>query len=156
MLSLVLTVAVSVASAATSEWKIDLNAKTKPFYYYWDQSVGSGHAALMTRSDWQQYMKNGHDAIGFTMVRGHGIFDDDVGSVNGNNDFSFINIDKIYQYLLSIGVKPYVEISFMPEVFASGDTTVCHYKGNTSPPKDYNQWYNFIKAFAQHLVDVVS
>ena len=153
MLSLLmLTTLISISTAITSEWKIDLNAPTTPFYYYWNHCVGSGHASLMLRSDWREYMKDGHDAIGFNMVRGHGILDDDVGSVNSDGSYSFINIDKIYKYLLSINMKPYIEISFMPGLFASNNTYACHYKGNTSPPKDYNQWYDFIKAWVTHLV----
>ena len=99
-------------------------------------------------------MKNGHDAINFTHVRCHGILDDDVGPVNGVNDYSFVNIDNIYSYLLSIGMKPYVEISFMPEKFASDPSkTICHYKGGSSPPKSYDTWHDFIKQWVQHLVD---
>ena len=146
---------VSINNAITQEWKVDLNVDPKPFYYYWDTCVGSGHASLMLRSDWRKWMKNGHDNIGFKYVRGHGILDDDVGSVNNNKqNISFINIDKIYKWLLSINMKPYVEISFMPEVFASGTTSNCHYKGNNTPPKDYNQWYDFIKQWMTHLVQV--
>ena len=99
-------------------------------------------------------MKYGYDQINFKQVRCHGILDDDVGTVNGINDYSFVNIDNIYSYLLSIGMKPYVEISFMPEKFASDpNKTICHYKGGTSPPISYDLWYDFIKQWVQHLVD---
>eukprot|EP01084_Bolivina_argentea_P292328 502535_1 len=114
----------SSTTITSQEWKITIDdSSTSPFYYFWDTCVGSGHAALMLRNDWRQWMKQGVDNIGFKYVRGHGILDDDVGSVNGLNDYSFVNIDKIYRHLLSINMKPYVEISFMPNLFASNDTT---------------------------------
>eukprot|EP01083_Nonionella_stella_P267099 902651_1 len=128
--TLLASVMIATYAATLQEWKVNIDeTATTPFYYFWDKCVGSGHAALMLREDWQTLMKNGVDNIGFKYVRGHGILDDDVGSVNGLNDYSFVNIDKIYKYLLSINMKPYVEISFMPNTFKSNDNTVCHYKG---------------------------
>ena len=154
MLIYLLLLFLNVNGDTLQEWKVDISSSSnEPFYYYWNKCVGSGHSALLLRSDWRQFMKYGHDNVGFQYVRAHAILDDDVGSVNGVNSFSFINIDKIYEYLLSINMKPYIEISFMPNTFKSGDATICHYKGNVSPPNNYNNWYNFIKQWVQHLVD---
>ena len=114
--------------------------------------VGSGHGSLALREDWQEHLKNAHDKVGVSSVRFHGILDDDVGPVNGVNDYSFVNIDKIYDYLLSIDMKPYVEISFMPRDLASGTDTTFHYKGNITPPKDWSTWNDFIKQWMQHLI----
>ena len=50
-------------------------------------------------------------------------------------------------------MKPLVEISFMPDLLASGNQTWSHYDANVTPPKDWNQWSDFITAFVQHLVD---
>lgn len=134
-------------------WNINISeSDSSSFYYFFNKAVGSGHGSLLLRSDWQQYMTQGHDLINFSMVRAHGILDDDVGVVNGEKDFSFINVDKIYEFLLSINMKPYIEISFMPDKFASQDTTIEHYKGNTSPPISWNDWYIFINEWVNHLV----
>lgn len=50
-------------------------------------------------------------------------------------------------------MAPYVELSFMPELLASGNATIFHYKGNITPPKNYTQWSNLIQAFITHVVD---
>ena len=136
------------------EWSINISeSTTSSFYNWWSTAVGSGHANLALRTDWRSHMKLGHDKLGFDYVRFHGILDDDVGSVNDINDYSFINIDKIYQGLLDIGVKPYVDLLFMPDKFASmSNTTLYHYKGNISPPKSWNIWYEYIQQLTQHLV----
>eukprot|EP01083_Nonionella_stella_P072022 193908_1 len=151
---LICNILITMCFGTSQDWKVDLDhAETSPFYYYWDKCVGSGHAALMLRKDWRTYMKQGVDTIGFKYVRAHGILDDDVGAVNGINDYSFVNIDKIYSYLLSIKMKPYIEISWMPNLLSSSNATSIHYKCNLSPPKDYNVWHDFIKQWVQHLVD---
>ena len=141
-------------SLERQEWIINISSSTQStFNYYWLGCVGSGHASLALRQDYHQQLQYISDKLGTTSVRFHGILDDDVGSVNGVNDYSFVNIDKIYDYLLSINMKPYVEISYMPDAFASSSQSTHHYKGNISPPKDWNTWYSFIQTWIKHLVD---
>lgn len=125
--------------------------------HYWEGCVGSGHATLALRSDYQKLLSQAHKDCGFQQVRFHGIFDDDMsvylGPSAGPNEYSFFNVDEVYDYLLSIGMKPYVELSFMPGLLASGNQTVMWYKGNITPPKSWAAWYDLIVQFASHLVD---
>jgi xylan 1,4-beta-xylosidase len=73
--------------------------------------------------------------------------------VGEQSRYSFFNADQIFDFLLSIGIKPFVELSFMPNALASGTTTVFHYRGNVTPPRDYGEWEALIRALASHLVD---
>lgn len=67
--------------------------------------------------------------------------------------YSFFNVDRIFDFLQSIGMRPLVEISFMPNLLASGNRTWSHFNANVTPPKDWNQWSDLITAFVKHLVD---
>jgi xylan 1,4-beta-xylosidase len=67
--------------------------------------------------------------------------------------YSFFNADAIWDYLLSIGMRPFIELSFMPEALASGKTTVFHYKANVTPPKSYEDWATLIGKLAAHWID---
>ena len=140
---------------ALQQWSIDIsNSTQKYFENWWNVGCGSGHASLALRSDYRQLLNTAHTELGFKYVRFHGILMDDVGAVNGINDYSFINIDNIFDFLLSINMKPFVEIGFMPQDFASNTScTWQHYKGIISPPKDYKIWYSFIANLTSHLVD---
>ena len=63
-------------------------------------------------------------------------------------------VDQIYDGLLANGVRPFVEISFMPKALAAElDYHAFWYKPIVSPPKDYAKWDALITAFAQHLVE---
>ena len=53
--------------------------------------------------------------------------------------YSFFNADTIIDFLFSIGMRPFVELSFMPEMLTSGSTTVFSYRANVTPPTDYSQ-----------------
>ena len=81
---------------------------------------------------------------------------DDVGTLICNNDallYSFFNVDQIVDFLLSIGMKPFVELSFMPGALAAGDKTVFHYRGNVTAPKDYGQWAALVGKLVAHWVE---
>jgi xylan 1,4-beta-xylosidase len=151
--------------------RVDARAATTPFPHFWEQTFGSGRAILSLREEYRDDLKTVKQATGFESIRFHGIFMDEVGlydpnrkstnpgqtaqEVKTNGIYNFSYIDQIYDGLLANGVKPFVEMSFMPKGLAS-DPKALHafwYKQNVSPPKDYAAWDAMIKAFAQHLVD---
>ncbi len=134
----------------------DLSETTTPFAHSWEHTVGSGHAPLALRADWQAQLRRCHDELGFRYVRFHGLLSDDVGTFinhDGEPLYSFFNADQIFDFLLSIGMRPFVELSFMPEALASGGKTVFHYKANVTPPKDYRQWATLMEELARHWVE---
>ncbi len=139
-------------------YKLNLNDTGRPYPHYWELCVGSCHAATILREDVRNHIRKAHEDCGFQYLRFHGLLDDDMSVVIEptffrKSEISFFNIDSIFDFLLSINMKPFVEIGFMPEAFASGPDTVFHYKGNITPPKDYGQWTDFIRQFGQHLLD---
>src|SRR4051812_19600694 len=111
--------------------------------HFWEHTVGSDHAPVALRADWQRQLQRCHDELGFRHVRFHGLLSDDAGTLINHQEkllYSFFNADLIFDFLLSIGMKPFVELSFMPTALASGHTTVFHYRGNVTPPHDYKEW----------------
>jgi xylan 1,4-beta-xylosidase len=134
----------------------DLAAPGTPLPHFWEHTIGSGHATLALRADWQAQMRRAHDEIGARYVRFHGILDDDMGTLieqGGVFIYSFFNADQIFDFLLSIGMKPFVELSFMPGALASGTATQFHYRANITTPRDPAAWSVLIRKLAQHWVD---
>lgn len=124
--------------------------------HFWEHTVGSGHATLALRADWQRQLRRCRDELGFRHVRFHGLLSDDVGTLICSDNkllYSFFNADQIVDFLLSIGMKPFVELSFMPSALASGAKTVFHYRGNVSAPKDYAEWATLIRKLVAHWVE---
>lgn len=135
---------------------INKTAPTLEMPHYWEKCVGSCHAYTALREDYRAQLRKAHEEAGFQYVRFHGLLDDDMSVIFLNRDgeltYNFFNIDAICDFLLSIGMKPFLELGFMPEVLASTGTTCFHYKGNVSKPKDYAQWDTLIEKLAAHLV----
>jgi xylan 1,4-beta-xylosidase len=96
--------------------------------------------------------------LGVTHVRAHAILHDDNRVVSraadGSLVFDFSTIDKLYDTLLDIGVRPIVELSFMPAAIAAdAEQTVFAYRGIISPPREWAEWRASVHALTRHLVD---
>jgi xylan 1,4-beta-xylosidase len=137
---------------------INADARAHPFPHFWEQMFGSGRAILSLRDSYRHDLRAVKQITGFTYVRFHAILHDEVGVYDedgqGHPVYNFSYVDQIYDGLLANGVRPFVEISFMPNKLA--DRHILHafwYKPNVSPPKDWSRWDGLISAFTQHLVD---
>jgi xylan 1,4-beta-xylosidase len=138
------------------EFFCNLTDSATPLTHFWEHTVGSDHAPVALRADWQNQLRRCRDELGFRYVRFHGLLSDDVGTLICHQEkflYSFFNADQIFDFLLSIGMKPFVELSFMPKALASGDKTVFNYQGNVTPPRDYSQWAALISRLISHWVE---
>ena len=134
----------------------DLGGPSTNLPHFWEHTVGSGHATLALRADWQAQMKRTHDELGMKHVRFHGILSDGMGTCIGQDNqylYSFFNADQIFDFLLSIGMKPFVELSFMPSILSSGDQIIFRYRANVTPPRDHADWSVLIRKLVGHWVD---
>jgi xylan 1,4-beta-xylosidase len=50
-------------------------------------------------------------------------------------------------------MKPFVELGFMPEALASGKETIFWWRGNVTPPKDYDKWEALIRNLTLHFTE---
>jgi len=145
------------AQSQSQSIEIDARAPGHPLPHFWEQMFGSGRAILSLRDEYRRDLRAVKAATGFEYVRFHAIFHDEVGlydeDANGNPIYNFSYVDQIYDGLLQNGVRPYVELSFMPKKLAAQqDVHVFWYHPIVSPPKSYAKWADMITAFAQHLI----
>jgi len=118
---------------------------------------GSGRAILSLRESYRQDLRSVHEITNFKYVRFHAIFHDEVGVYDENSlgqpVYNFSYVDQIYDGLLANGVKPFVELSFMPNKLAAAPKLHAFwYTPNVNPPRDWTKWEALITAFAEHLV----
>ncbi len=135
----------------------DLGRSGEELPHFWEHTVGSGHAALALRADWQAQMARCRRELGFRHVRFHGLLDDEMGTLiceRGKPVYSFFNADCIWNFLLAIDMHPFVELSFMPTTLASGSKTVFHYRANVTPPTRAADWGALIQKLTRHWLDL--
>ena len=137
---------------------VDTHAASHNFPHYWERMFGSGRASLSLRDSYRRDLRSVKDATGFEYIRFHAIFHDELGlydeDAEGQPVYNFSYIDQIYDGLLENGVRPFVELSFMPKKLAAAQVFQSFwYQPNVSPPKDWTKWQDLVSHFAQHLVD---
>jgi xylan 1,4-beta-xylosidase len=116
--------------------------------------VGAGRANEGLRADWQRQLAYAHRECGFQYIRMHGLFCDDMGvyreKKQGEPEYNWQYIDELFDFLHGLGMKPFVELGFMPAGLASGSKTIFWWRGNVTPPRDLAKWADFIRAFVLH------
>ncbi len=137
---------------------VDLLAPAHPFPHFWEQMFGSGRAILSLRESYRRDLRDVRHVTDFKYVRFHAILDDEVGvydeDARGNPIYNFSYVDQIYDGLLENGVRPYVELSFMPGKLAADQIFQSFwYRPVVSPPKSWEKWGDLISHMARHLVD---
>ena len=90
-----------------------------------------------------------------------GVYSEDA---QGNPVYNWTILDRIFDAYLESGVRPYVEIGFMPEALSIKPEPYQHkwtptaeyneiYTGWAYPPKDYNKWGELVYQWAKHCVE---
>ena len=148
--------AAELSNSTSDAIRLESNAKSagRQLAHFWSECVGSGHASLGLRASWLEQLKLVHDQCGFRYVRFHGLFSDDMfvyhETTNGLPFYNWQYVDDLFDRMLAIGVRPFVELSFCPKQLASGTNTGFWWRANTSPPKNNAKWAALVTAFVRH------
>jgi xylan 1,4-beta-xylosidase len=133
----------------------------------WQPMIGSEHLSYLLSRDRtggrvigtevREALRIAHDELGVGAVRAHGILDDDLGTYTesgGRAVHDFAGIDRVYDELMELGLRPVVELSFMPAALARDPAqTVFTYGAIISPPKDWDRWAALTGDLAAHLIE---
>src|ERR1700748_2170269 len=89
-----------------------------PFPHFWAHMFGSCHAPVTLCEGWRNDLRALKEIVDVRYVRFHGIFGREIGIYDrvdsaGNVTLNFTRIDLVYDGLLEIGVRPFVELGFM-------------------------------------------
>lgn len=137
--------------------RADLNKVKGKLNTGFKECIGAGRANEGLRADWQQQLAMVKKTCDFKYIRMHGLLTDDMGIYKedrkGNPQYNYQYVDVLYDYILSIGMKPFVELGFMPQALASSHETIFWWKGNVTPPKDYQKWEDLNRNLVQHFTD---
>ena len=145
--------AVSAASAPVRTITVDVAGPTTPRSAFESLSVGSDYPGTLLREDSLAQLKTVRNELGFRYIRFHAIFHDVLGTYredNGKPVYDWTKLDALYDRLLAMGIRPFVELGFTPEAMKTSDQHIFYWKGNTSHP-DLAKWTALIDAFARHI-----
>ncbi len=133
--------------------------KGESFDHFWSTGCGAGRTNEGLRAGWLEQLERAHKDCGFRYVRMHGLFHDDMciyfEDKNGNAVYNWQYVDDLFDRMLAIGVRPFVELGFFPTLIAQEESkTIFWWEGNvTVDQNNFGKWHDLVLNFTQHLVD---
>lgn len=147
-----------VQTLATRTYEIDTAVKGATVQHTWKNLITIGKAKEGLHADVQEQLKYTQQRCPFRYLRFHGIFDDGMMVYDedeaGQPRYNFRMVDQLFDFLLSVGLKPFVELGFMPSVLASDKEKSVFYRASyTSPPKSIDKWCALVDRFIRHCMN---
>lgn len=130
-----------------------------PLPHYWSLGVGAGRVNEGLRASWQRQLAEAHRECGFRYVRMHDVFNDDMfvcfPQGDGSIRYNWQYVDDVYDAMLAMGVRPFVELAFFPSCLAARNSkTQFWYRAHVSVDSTrFEDWHDLVHSFARHLVD---
>lgn len=144
-----------VAAPAARQVTLDVTKATQPVDRFYDLSVGADYPGTTIREANLAQLEIAAKELGFRYIRFHDIFHDELGTVKKVDNklvYDWTKIDYLYDRLLKMKIKPFVELGFTPSALKTSDQTIFYWKGNTSPPR-LDLWKQLVHDFTKHLID---
>ncbi len=155
-----LAAALCLTIAAAHSQAIDINsAPAQPLPHTWSVGTCAGRANEGLRASWAEQLRTVKEHCGFEYLRMHGLFDDDMciyfERKDGSAVYNWQYVDDVYDRMLEIGVRPFVELSFFPKgIDRDGGKEQMWYRNRVSfDAAKMPKWGALVKAFAEHCIE---
>ncbi|GGG09703.1 GH39 family glycosyl hydrolase [Paenibacillus aceti] len=146
-----------VAGTKVMTQAIDLSKKGRQLRHTWKNLITIGKAKEGLHEDVQNQLSYLQQHCPFREVRFHGIFDDSMmvyREEEGRPYYNFRFIDQLFDFLLSIGLKPFIELGFMPsELAAEQGKSVFYIPSYVSGPSSMERWCELLDRFLRHCMN---
>lgn len=130
--------------------------KRKLISHSWKNLINLGYASDGLRSDLQHHLTDIQNTIKFRYVRFQGIFSDDmlIDSDESNNRllYNFSKIDKLIDFLYSIGLKPFIELGNKAKILNLVTDKVMYFKKSTKK-RNFKESLDLLEQFIVHCVN---
>jgi xylan 1,4-beta-xylosidase len=138
------------------EVKVDEYKKNLVHSFKTFTGVGRAKEFLMGRV--QKELIQLQKEVGFQYVKFHGLLDDSMMLYNEDRDgkpyLTFHYIDELLDFLMSIKLKPLIQLSFMPRLLAKNpDNTIFYNPSILSEPNNISHWEFLITGLTKHMID---
>lgn len=136
---------------------IRLTSESIPLLHHFHRLMCVGSAKQFLYREVQDMVREAQAEIHYDYVKFHGLLSDEMmvysETSKGIPVYSFTLADKVVDFLLSVKLRPFCQLSFMPIALASDpNRMVDFYHFNTSPPKDLKKWTDLVEALVRHFI----
>lgn len=148
----------AVQGLETKSASVDAGVSGKPIRHTWKNLITIGKAKEGLHDDVQNQLRMIQKRCPFRYIRFHGIFDDGMMVYReddaGAPHYNFRFVDQLFDFLLSIGLKPFIELGFMPSELAADPNKKVFFRASyVSGPKDMNRWCELVERLLRHCLN---
>lgn len=139
----------------TIRMHIELKRNLGEFHSCHRDVISIGWAESLLNENVRNTIRRAKKEIGFHYMYFHGLLDDSLEvyheNTEGNIWLSFTYVDMILDFLVSVGVLPWIELGFTPARLAEkdqrfGDSVILL-------PQNFSKWQNFIQKVIEHFTE---
>ncbi len=140
--------------AISSNIRLNTERPATPLSHTWRAVLSAGNVADLLLADMQEMMRRMQTEIGFRYVKLHNVFSDVLHVYSQRSDgtpvCNFSYLDRVLDFVTSLGLLPMIELSFMPAALAKNpDRLLFHYL--VSEPNNLERWTDLVGALVKHL-----
>ncbi|MGE7854387.1 GH39 family glycosyl hydrolase [Bacillus paramycoides] len=147
-----------ITTLETDVYQVNVSAHSSLIRHTWKNLIAIGKAKEGLHADVQWQLKLVQERCPFRYLRFHGIFDDSMmvytEDETGKSAYNFRLVDELFDFLLSVKLKPFIELGFMPSALAADqEKNIFYVKSYVSPPKSVDKWCELIDRFFRHCIN---
>lgn len=145
----------NIVQALSCNIHLEAGKENGTLRHTWRNVMNVASAFDLLISDIQEMIKRMQREVGFRYIHFTGVFSDDLRVCNrlpnGKLVFNFAYLDKIFDFVLSVGLKPFVQLTYMPNALAR-DSSRRLFNSIVSAPSDNREWCQLVREFLHHLI----
>lgn len=139
------------------EYIVNTNNIAENINKLWKKVIAFSKASDAMGAEMRNQLRQVQRDIGFEYARFHGIFSEGMRiyneDENGDVYYDFSYADQLIDFLLEIGLKPFIELSFMPDKLAAKKEYIFAWHANISLPKDMKRWCDLVEELIKHFIE---
>lgn len=132
------------------------DTSAKKLTHTWRNIVSVGQASDLLLADVQATLRHAQESLSYNYIFFNGILSDTLyfyqQNILGEAIYNYVYIDRIFDFLHSIRLKPMISFSYMPRDLAK-DPNNYLFNHLVSEPKDLKKWCELISNFMKHIID---
>lgn len=139
-----------------NELLVDCTEEGSVLRHTWKTLFNVGYAHDLLIELIKDQVRIAQKEIGFRYLRFHGIFDDDMffyhEDATGKIRLNFIYPDTVLDFVLSLGLKPFLELGYTPFALAKNKHIPYSRKSCFSVPASPQKWEQMVKRALRHWI----
>ena len=136
---------------------VDTEKPVKSLKHTFKKFCSVGRASDILKQNVRNMLIELQNEVKFEYIKFHGLFDDDLSvfakTADGRIVINFDAIDNIIDFLLTIRLKPLMQLSFMPKALAKYPEKTTFFRPIVmSEPNNNDDWVYLVKKLISHLL----